>query len=586
MVDNTPRNHGPAPVAAGPAATGNAETGNAETGRAAPGNAAEEAAGQAPGQAEQTDVLVVGAGPGGLSTAVFLALNGVAPLVVERHPSTSQAVKATGQYPHTMEALEIAGAAQAVRDRSRAFRSDFHMVVAKTLAGPVLRTLMSGRELSMRHVSPQDWGTASQSGVEAVLADRAAELGARLRFSTRLVSFTQDDDGVTALTENTATGERRTVRARYLVAADGWRSAVREALSVPTRGRGVVGTVLRVLFRADLTGPLAHTEGAADARRFTALHIGRSVLFNTEIPGLYGYFRNLTPELPEGWWKDRATLEKQVEQDLGISGIPLEIEETGETDIACGVAERFRAGRVLLVGDAAHVMPPTGGMGGNTAYLDGLYLGWKLAAVVRGTAGDALLDSHDAERRPYAESLVEQQFANLVDRISPELADDQLAAPLPPPVIAFGYRVPDGAIVREPDDDGELFENPAAPTGRPGSHAPYLPLVRPDGTDTSTTALLGHGFTLLTGAKGADWAEGAADAAAALGVTLTSHAVGSPDGPADRDGAFTAAYGVGDRGAVLVRPDRFIAWRSPEAPQDARSEIDRALRTVLHRPAA
>ncbi|WKD32299.1 FAD-dependent monooxygenase [Streptomyces xanthophaeus] len=534
---------------------------------------------------DEAAVLVVGAGPGGLSTAVFLGLHGVRALVVERRPGTSQAIKATGQYPHTMEALEIAGAAEAVRERGRAYRSDFHMVVADSLAGPVRRTLMSGDQLSMRHVSPQDWGTASQSGVEQVLADRATELGARLRFSTRLVSFTPDADAVTALVENVTTGERRTVRARYLVAADGWRSGVRESLSLATTGRGIVGKVLRVLFRADLSEPLAHTDGASDGRRFTALHIGHAVLFNTEVPGLYGYFRNLTPDLPAGWWERESGVEERLRADLGIPDIPLKIEEIGETDIACGVAERFRDGRVLLVGDAAHVMPPTGGMGGNTAYLDGLYLGWKLAAVLDGTAGEALLDSHDAERRPYAEALVEQQFANLVDRISPELADERLVTPLPPPVLAFGYRIPGGAVVAEPEDPGDLFEDPAHPSGRPGSHAPYVPLTLPDGTESSTTALLGRAFVLLAAAEGAEhWIPQAAAAAAELGVPLVTHAVGAAGAPADRDGAFRAAYGIGGQGAVLVRPDRFIAWRSAGPRPEPRAEIDRALRRVLHRP--
>lgn len=534
---------------------------------------------------EEVDVLVVGAGPGGLSTAVFLGLHGVRALVVERRPGPSMAVKATGQYPHTMEALEIAGVADAVRARGRAYRSDFHMVVADSLAGPVRRTLMSGDQLSMRHVSAQDWGTASQSGVEQVLAGRAAELGARLRFSTRLVSLTQDADSVTAVTEDVATGAARTVRARYLVAADGWRSGVRESLSIASRGRGIVGTVLRVLFRADLTEQLSHTDGAADGRRFTALHIGHAVLFNTEVPGLYGYFRNLTPDLPAGWWEHESTVEERLRADLGIPGVPLKIEEIGETEIACGVAERFRDGRVLLVGDAAHVMPPTGGMGGNTAYLDGLYLGWKLAAVLNGTAGEGLLDSHDAERRPYAEALVEQQFANLVDRISPELADERLVTPLPPPVLAFGYRIPDGAVITEPPERGDLFEDPARPTGRPGSHAPYVPLTLPGNTPASTTALFGGGFVLLTGAGGAAlWSRRATDAAAALGVPLAVHSVGAPGGPADREGAFGAAYGIGGQGAVLVRPDRFVAWRSPGPRPDPGAEIDRALRRVLHRP--
>ncbi|MET9192111.1 FAD-dependent monooxygenase [Streptomyces olivaceus] len=541
--------------------------------------------GPAPEPDETVPVLVAGAGPGGLSTAVFLGLHGVPALVVERHPGTSTAVKATGQYPHAMEALAVAGVAETVRERGRAYRSDFHMVVAKTLAGPVLRTLMSGDQLSMRHVSPQDWGTASQSTVEAVLADRAAELGAHLRFSTRLTSLTQDADGVTAVTEDTRTGEQRVIGARYVVAADGWRSGVRGSLGIPLRGRGTVGRVLRVLFEADLSEPLAHTDGAADGRRFTALHVGRAVLFNTEIPGLYGYFRNLTPELPDGWWSNEETVAAQIRSDLGIPDTPLKIEEIGETEISCGVAERFREGRVLLVGDACHVMPPTGGMGGNTAYLDGLYLGWKLAAVLNGTAGEALLDTHDTERRPYAEELVEQQFANLVDRISPELAGESPVRPLPPPVVAFGYRFPKGAVLTEPDDGGELFEDPALPTGRPGSHAPYVPLARADGSQTSTTALFGAAFVLLTGAKGAAWAGGATSAADALGVTLRVHRVGPGTGLLDADGAFAAAYGVRAEGAVLVRPDRFVAWRSAGAHPDPAAEIERALRHVLCRPA-
>lgn len=533
---------------------------------------------------ETVPVLVAGAGPGGLSTAVFLGLHGVPALVVERHPATSSAVKATGQYPHTMEALAIAGIDDVVRERGRAHRSDFHMVVAKALAGPVLRTLMSGDQLSMRHVSPQEWGTASQSTVEAVLADRATEFGARLRFSTRLTSLTQDADGVTAVTEHTVTGERRVIRAGHLVAADGWRSGIRQSLGIAMCGRGTVGRVLRVLFEADLSEPLSHTDGAADGRRFTAVHVGRAVLFNTEVPGLYGYFRNLTPELPDGWWTSEDSVAAQIRSDLGIPGVDLKIEEIGATEISCGVAERFRAGRVLLVGDAAHVMPPTGGMGGNTAYLDGLYLGWKLAAVVNGIAGEALLDSYEVERRPYAVELVEQQFANLVDRISPELADASLVVPLPPPVVAFGYRYPKGAVLAEPDDDAELFEDPARPTGRPGSRAPYLPLTCPDGSTTSTTALLGRAFVLLTGPAGAAWARGAVAAAGELGVAVVVHSIGPGTGLLDVDGAFAASYGIGADGASLVRPDRFVAWRSSGAHPDPAAEIVRALGQLLHRP--
>jgi 2-polyprenyl-6-methoxyphenol hydroxylase-like FAD-dependent oxidoreductase len=525
---------------------------------------------------EHRPVLVVGAGPAGLSTAIFAARYGVSPLVVERRPGPSTGVKATGQYPHTMEALRIAGLADRIRELSRPDRTEFAMVLAPRLAGPVTRTLVSGRELTMRPVTPEEWGTASQAGAEAALTERARALGAELRFGTRLLGLAQDADGVTAHVEEIATGRRYRIRSRYLVAADGWRSPIREALGVGFPGRGVVGQVLRVLFKADLTAPLAHTPGAADGSRFAAFHIGRAVLFNTEIPGLYGYFRNLTPDLPEGWHQDRDAIVQQITTDLGLGDdLPLDIVEAGETSIACAVAERFQADRVLLAGDAAHVMPPTGGLGGNTAILDGLYLGWRLAAVVQGWAGPDLLTTFDTERRPYARLLVEQQFANLVERVAPELRDDSVADALPPTVLAFGYRYPDGAVLAEADEDGALLEDPAQATGRPGSRAPYLPLVSPDGTASSTTALFGSGFVLLTGPGGAGWAEPARRVAERLGVPLTVQTV-------DAEG-FLARYGIGSAGASLVRPDRFVAWRSVDAVADPGAQVEQVLRAVLRR---
>ncbi|MFF3375352.1 FAD-dependent monooxygenase [Streptomyces sp. NPDC002680] len=532
---------------------------------------------------EHVPVLIAGGGLSGLSTALFLGLHGVRAHLVEKHPGTSVVMKARGQYPHTMEALRIGGVADRITEASPGGDGRFYMAIAETLAGPVLRGIMTQGEMSMNHVSPEEWAMASQERTEEILADRAAELGAHLHFNTRLVSFEQDRDagGVTAVLRDTVTGAERTVRADHLVAADGRRSPVREALGVGTHGRGFLGGIFRVFFDADMSGPLSTLEGGlAEGGRFALFHLLKplpGVFYTTDIPGRYGYIRGMTEEQPDFSGYSPEQCAELVRAGLRLPDLELTVVGSGETEIECEVADTFTVGRVHLIGDAAKVVPAPGGLGGNTAVMDGFYLAWKLAMVVKGEAGPGLLDSHDTERRPVADMIAEQQFTNTVERLGPHLADGTAAAPIHPVTQVFGYRCAHGAVVREPDDAGELLEDPVSPTGRPGSRAPYVRLEPSDeGTAApaaSTTALFGRSFVLLTGAEAEDWETAAATASARLGVPLAVH----------RTGGWEKTYGVTPRGAVLVRPDRFVAWRSPG---DGRAdELEQALRQVLDRPA-
>jgi putative polyketide hydroxylase len=535
----------------------------------------QEAREQASGDVEEVPVLVAGGGLSGLTTALFLGLHGVRPLVVEKHPGTSVVMKARGQYPHTMEVLRIGGVADAVTAASPGGTGEFYMALAKTLSGPVLRGIMTEGEMSMSHVSPEDWAMASQERTEEILAARAAELGARLAFSTELVSFTQDDAGVTAVLLDRAAGTRRTVRARYLVGADGRHSPVRKALGIAMHGRGHLGDVFRVFFDADMSAAVSGLDGnVAGGGRFALFHLldpVPGVFYTTDVPGRYGYIRGMSRDQPDytGWTTRQC--EELVRTGIGIPDLEMTVVGTGETSIVCEVADRFGRGRVHLVGDAARVVPAPGGLGGNTAIMDGFYLAWKLAMVVRGQAGPGLLDSHDAERRPVSEMIAEQQYTNTVERLGPELDATTAAAPIHPVIQVFGYRYPGGAVVPEPGDAGELLEDPAAPTGRPGSRAPYVPL---DAVGVpSTTALFGRSFVLLagTGPEGERWERAGAAAAARLGIDLPVH----------RLGGWEKAYGVTPAGASLVRPDRFIAWRAQDA--DEAGGLEAALRTVLDR---
>jgi putative polyketide hydroxylase len=289
-------------------------------------------------------------------------------------------------------------------------------------------------------------------------------------------------------------------------------------------------------------------------------------LHNPELPGGSGVF--ISTDTPGRYvvgvgQADRELINERATEVIRIAvGVPdlaVKLIDVNEVPTACRVADRFSAGRVYLVGDAAHVMPPHGGQGGNTAIMDGYHLGWKLAAVVKGAAGPGLLASHDAERRPFADFLVEQQYANMVQREAPHLADNSAAEIIDPAVGLFGYRCPSGVFVAEPGDDA-LFEDPAAPTGRPGSRAPHVSLRR-DGQPLSTRHLYGRNFVLLTGDDGAPWEVAAMEAAQRLGLTVTVCRIGA-NGITDPDGAWASMHGVGESGAVLVRPDGIIAWRA------------------------
>nr|WP_042187075.1 FAD-dependent monooxygenase [Kibdelosporangium sp. MJ126-NF4] len=496
-------------------------------------------------------VLVVGAGLSGLSTAMFLGLHGVSSLVVERHASTSVHPKARGQFPHTMEALRLAGVDEQVIAASPPdFR--FRIMVAAAATGPVFQDILvddMGPDLSA--FSTAGWANASQERVEPILAARARELGASIRFGTSLESFTQDTDGVRAVLRDLGTGATETITADYLVAADGHRSPIREALGIGVTGRGVLGTGVGSVFEADLSSVLPRN--ALVYLKNPELPGGGGVLVSTDDPGRYAFGTGVGDYSDEEW-------ASMIRLAAGIPDLAVTVlDRSGSTDTKHWVADEFSSGRVHLVGDAVRVMPPTGAFGGNTAILDGFYLAWKLAMVVKGQAGPALLDSHTPERRPYSQFIAEQQYTFFVQRMAPELDDGSLT-PLADPfsIPFFGYRHISDAVLVEPGDDESIIE--AEPTGRPGSRAPHVP-VQVDGREVSVIELFGRGFVVLTGTQ--QWAERATE------LGLTAHVLQGAE--------WAKAYGVTESGAVLVRPDFFVAWRTP----DASGDLGAALRAVL-----
>ncbi|MGW2649808.1 FAD-dependent oxidoreductase [Streptomyces sp. NPDC001393] len=519
-------------------------------------------------------VLVVGGGMSGLAAALFLRQQGIDCLLVERNSGVSQMLRSTHVSPRTMELFRSLGIEQGVLDVAEKFVLGKHwadrdlpphhlpraILRAQSLAdivqGDVL--VMAEGENDFHDVGPSEAVWCGQDKVEPVMLEEALRRGARIDFHTELESFTQDAGGVTARVRDLRTGHTRSVRADYLIAADGAHSPLRKELGIERTGHGALGHVLNILFRADI-------EAVLDGRRFMILY-----LQNPEAPGMlfkvdderwiYGIFGDPRVLDASEITEDRCV--ELVRKATGVPGLEVDVLETKGWWIGHGIAETYRAGRVFLVGDCAHVLPPTGGFGANCGVQDAHNLAWKLAGVLRGWAGEALLDTYEAERRPVGQATIDQAWMRHMRWSNPQDADvrderDQT-------IVTTAYRYTSPVIL------GPGFTDPLGHElvidGQPGMRVPHARLTNSRGEEVSPLDLTGETFLLFTGDQSGDWGCRGLAAAERLGIPLRLFRLGSDGEVDDPAGEFRKASGLGPRGALLVRPDGFVAWRTEDAP--------------------
>jgi 2-polyprenyl-6-methoxyphenol hydroxylase-like FAD-dependent oxidoreductase len=537
---------------------------------------------------DDVQVLIAGGSLVGLSTSLFLAAHGVPSLTVERHPGTAIHPRAAMFNQRTIEVYRSVGLeAEIIEASGLEFEQDGAIVSVETLAGRELEYYFRNVNEGYETLSPSPRLFITQIGLEPILRRHAEELGARLEYSTELVSLEQDDDGVTALVRERDGGAERTVRARYVVAADGSKSPVRERLGIPLRGHPSFSKSITIYFRADVL-PLIRGRNLSVIYvfgptlqgffRFSKAGDAGFLVVNTTANGDGSRNRDVWADMGE----DRCTA--YVREALGAPDLAVEIENVQQWNACAEWADRFQDGRIFLVGDAAHNMPPTGGFGGNAGVADAHNLAWKLALVLDGKAGPELLDTYDGERRPVGELTAEQAYTRYVLRLDPELGQEDIQPFVPDPPIELGHRYRSSAVLTEDGDDSQLHENPLEPSGRPGTRAAHVALER-DGASVSTLDLIERGFLVLAGANGEDWRLAAGEASSRLGVRVDAYRVGGDGQLGDPGGRFAEAYGTGAEGAVLVRPDGFIAWRAKAASEKPGEALTGALARILARPA-
>ncbi|AUG76409.1 hypothetical protein CFP65_1517 [Kitasatospora sp. MMS16-BH015] len=512
----------------------------------------------------KTPVLIVGGGPVGLTLSLLLSGYGVDHLLVEARRTVSPHPKARGVSARSMEVFRRLGLAAEVRraglpaDQVRFYRG-------RDLVDPEFVRTGAPEQPDGEPVTPTPGLICSQDALEPVLLRRATALaGARIRFGTRLLSYREEGDGVGAVLADAGTGARQTVRADWLIGCDGAASSVRAGAGIALEGPTGLGRYLSVRLEAPL--------GAVVADRASASYFltvpGRGGFLAVDNDRQWIYQCPLGPEAQPP--TDPAELAGLVRTAAGLPELAVTIVSTLVWRMDARLAEAYRRSRVLLAGDAAHVVPPTGGHGMNTGIGDADNLAWKLAAVVAGGADQALLDTYEAERRPVARQVIEVSTANAANRAGYRIDDELLLTPVYRSAAVLPAEAPDSAAEAPGGTEAATTLDPTGyrPACRPGARLPHLPLA--DGA--STLDLVGPGFTLI-----------APGAVAAPGVRAVD--------PADWPAAARARWRrlPGGREAVLVRPDGHLAWcgaapgGSPDGSAAALRELSSAMAGVLSR---
>ena len=536
----------------------------------------------------EAPVLIAGGGLVGLSMAMFLAQQGVRSMIIERLRGGSALPRAAHFHLRTLELFRQAGIeAEVQRQSEQEFLPEGAIIAMDSLSGRKLADIIGSLNAGVEVVSPCRRLFVTQPGLEPILRRRAMQAGATVLEGHEVVSFEQDDGGVSVTARDVDSGRERTLRGSYLVGADGAHSRVRDLLNIPFDGRGVFSNSITIYFDADLRPQML-------GKPISVIYINN--------PEFGGFFR-LSKDCRSGFLAintigdpknnpDVANAAKDVSEPrlielvrigAGVADLPVKITGLARWRSTSDIARQYQSGRVFLVGDAAHVMPPNGGFGGNTGIHDAHNLAWKLAYVLSGTAGPDLVDTYDMERRPVGKFTVEQAYTRYVTRTATYLGATDFQPLAPDFNIEIGYLYNSPAVDSENASEQQVQGDPVENGGRPGARAPHVWLLR-SSERVSTLDLFGRSFVLMAGGEGADWCAAAQRAAneTCPGLALDCYRVGR-DVQEERELSFTHAYGLSASGAVLVRPDGVVAWRAQAMLSELQVAFAQTLRRLLRR---
>lgn len=513
------------------------------------------------------DVLVVGAGPVGLTAGLLFQRMGINAILVDKRSTMNRHPKARSLNVRSVEIFRALGIEAAIRkwDFPREAR---RVMWLESFCGEELAKISLDNELATRY-SPCEPAALSQARLEELLRNSIEDDHVSIQYGTEFIDFVEEKDSIVA-TLRKETGETFQVRAKYLLAADGARSPVRKLLEIPVIGKEDLGKYVSIYFKAD-PYPIAPYRPSAMYFMLGEASFGRFIQsVNCKDEWLMGI--KLSPEME----KDDSDFHQEyclqfIRETFEIPDLKIEIMDIEFWHMRVQIAKNFRKGHVFLAGDAAHLLSPAGGFGMQTGIQDVHNLCWKLASVIQGKMPEEILDTYHDERFPTVQSNIDWSRGNtkgytaiMVAGKSGDRKKLQDVVTSQWPIlnsigqdIGFSYQ---SSLVL-PDGTQSLAINAIQylPNARPGSRAPHLWLQGPDRV-ISTIDLFVDSFTLLTDSDGESWSKALLSMNPALSFRCVS--IGENGDYNDINNDFHELYGIERGGAVLVRPDGHVYWRS------------------------
>lgn len=526
-------------------------------------------------------ILIIGGGPVGLSMALSLARQNVSSLIVEKHSGRAPHPRARGVSMRTMELLSQWG------DINELLKYEFPREAIRFIWAESLQ----GNEVT-RIEFKSDRYTHGLIGASFITQDCVEEYlrhtlqkhpEAEIQYSKEMISFEENDNGVTVKLLDRVSNKEELIQTQYLIAADGAHSTIRNQLEIEMDGPDNLGRSCSVYAEFDVS-PWTKDRTSLGFFFTDPALLGRSLLT------AYGKNRwivamHIKPDDTKENFSDEYCI-NEIRRILDIPDLNIKIINKSFWTMAAQVAKQYRKGRVFLVGDAAHRLPPTGGLGMNTGIADAHNLAWKLASVVKHQVSDTLLDTYYEERAPIAKQNIAWSTENAkryFDIVKAIQAGDQDTLKLKLREqqkhlnyegLDLGFIYHSNAVLSENDEVISLLPDQYKPTTLPGSRAPYVKLMK-DGKAISILDLFEKEYVLLVGADGDAWQATANNLASML--PLKCYRVAKDGDLIDPENNWHALYEITTSGALLVRPDGHVAWRSKVMVADLKDILTKVL---------